>query len=295
MHFGMPMSGALLNTINIRLGARTISVLLRHSGSRLLFVNLRSLPLARSGFELLPANHRPLSYEVDSDLTRFDLTYEKVIGLGNPDFRWIRPTSEWSPMILNYTSGRTSAPKGVVHCHRGIFLVSTDSLIDWCVPHHPVFLWTLPMFHTNGWCFPWGVASVAGTNVCLRRFDGQLSRSLHGTVQILTTGAPPPDAVLARVESLGFAVSHGYGLTETAGVVVSCAWKGYHWDRLPAGERARMKARQGARMVMTTMDVVDEATAWSVPWDGLTMAEVVLRGGHVMLGYLKDRGDGKGN
>ncbi|XP_028547993.1 probable acyl-activating enzyme 5, peroxisomal, partial [Dendrobium catenatum] len=145
-------------------------VLLRHSGSRLLFVDILSLPLARSAFELLPADHRPPllipiedPYEDDSDLTGFDLTYEKVLGLGDPDFRWIRPTSEWSPMILNYTSGTTSAPKGVVHCHRGIFLVSTDSLIDWCVPHHPVFLWTLPMFHANGWCFPWGVAAVAGT------------------------------------------------------------------------------------------------------------------------------------
>ncbi|KAI0510157.1 hypothetical protein KFK09_010757 [Dendrobium nobile] len=327
MHFGVPMSGAVLNTINTRLDSRTISVLLRHSGSRLLFVDLLSLPLVRSAFELLPADHRPPllipiedPYEDNSDLTGFDLTYEKVIGLGDPDFRWIRPTSEWSPMILNYTSGTTSAPKGVVHCHRGIFLVSTDSLIDWCVPHHPVFLWTLPMFHANGWCFPWGVAAVAGTNVCLRRFDGPAvfaaiadnrvthlcgapvvlnmlanspptaSRSLHGTVQILTAGAPPPAAVLARVESLGFAVSHGYGLTETAGLVVSCAWKGYHWDRLPAGERARMKARQGVRTpMMTTMDVVDEATARSVPWDGLTMGEVVLRGGHVMLGYLKDK------
>ncbi|KAK8947254.1 putative acyl-activating enzyme 5, peroxisomal [Platanthera zijinensis] len=326
MHFGVPMSGAVLNTINTRLDARTVSVLLRHSGARVLFVDPLSLSLARSALELLPAGDSPPllipiedPYENSLDLTGFDLTYEKFLNLGDPEFRWIRPASEWSPIILNYTSGTTSAPKGVVHCHRGIFLVSLDSLIDWSVPQHPVLLWTLPMFHANGWCFPWGVAAVAGTNVCLRRFDGPdvfaaidshrvthlcgapvvlnmlantppaKRRPLNRTVKILTAGAPPPAAVLARVESLGFAVSHGYGLTETAGLVVSCAWKGEKWDKLPAGERARMKARQGVRTPsMASMDVIDGETGRSVPWDGVTMGEVVLRGGHVMLGYLKD-------
>ncbi|KAG0454141.1 hypothetical protein HPP92_025445 [Vanilla planifolia] len=326
MHFGVPMSGAVLNTINIRLDARTVSVILRHSGSRVLFCDLLFLSLARAALDLLPSDHsHPLlipiddSFEDASILTGFELTYEKLLDLGDPEFLWIRPKSEWSPMILNYTSGTTAAPKGVVHCHRGICLVSLDSLIDWCVPQHPVYLWTLPMFHSNGWCFPWAIASVAGTNVCLRSFDGptvfaaiadnrvthvcgapvvlnmiantppSTRRQLPGTVRILTAGAPPPAAVLARVESLGFVVSHGYGLTETGGLVVSCAWKGDHWDRLPAGERARMKARQGVRTpIMTAMDVVDGATAQSVPWDGKTLGEVVLRGGHLMLGYLKD-------
>lgn len=326
MHFGVPMSGAVLNTINTRLDARTVSVILRHSGSRILFADTLSFSLARSALALLPADHTPPliipiedPYEDSPDLTGFDLTYEKLLNLGDPEFRWIRPASEWSPMILNYTSGTTSAPKGVVHCHRGIFLVSIDSLVDWCVPQHPVYLWTLPMFHANGWCFPWAISAVAGTNICIRRFDGAAvlaaiadnrvthlcgapvvlnmlantppsdRRPLHGTVKILTAGAPPPAAVLARVESLGFVVGHGYGLTETGGLVVSCAWNGEQWDRLPASERARLKARQGVRTpLMTAMDVVDGATGRSVAWDGATLGEVVLRGGHVMMGYLKD-------
>ncbi|PKA48483.1 putative acyl-activating enzyme 5, peroxisomal [Apostasia shenzhenica] len=329
MHFAVPMSGAILNTINIRLDARTVSVLLRHSDARLLFVDPQSLPLARSALALLPSDHRsPLLIPIDDpyeDPTAAaaaatdGLTYEKLVELGDPDFRWIRPKSEWDPMILNYTSGTTSAPKGVVHCHRGAFLVTVDSLVDWFVPQHPVYLWTLPMFHSNGWSFPWGIAAVAGTNVCLRRFDGPTifaaiadnrvthlcgapvvlnmlansppseRRPLPGPVQILTAGAPPPAAVLARAESLGFCVSHGYGLTETGGIAVSCAWKANNWNRLPAAERARLKARQGVRTpTMAAVDVVDGATGKSVPYDGVTMGEVVLSGGFIMLGYLKD-------
>ncbi|RLN09241.1 2-succinylbenzoate--CoA ligase [Panicum miliaceum] len=247
-HFGVPMSGAVLNTINTRLDARTVSVLLRHSGSRLVL--------------------------------------------------------------------------GVVHCHRAIFLVTLDSLVDWAVPPRPTYLWTLPMFHTNGWSFPWGMAVVGGTNVCLRRVDAaevyatiarrgvthmcgapvvlNMLANAPGKVHILTAGEPPPAAVLHRTEAAGFEVSHGYGLTETAGVVVCCSWKG-EWNKLPASERARLKARQGVRTPGTTeMDVVDSDTGRSVPRDGATMGEVVLRGGCVMLGYLNDdeatraaiRGDG---
>jgi len=179
-------------------------------------------------------------------------------------------------MILNYTSGTTSAPKGVVHCHRAIFLVTLDSLVEWAVPPRPTYLWTLPMFHTNGWSFPWGMAVVGATNVCIRRVDAAevyatiarrgvthmcgapvvlnilanapegARRPLPGKVRILTAGAPPPAAVLHRAEAAGFEVSHGYGLTETAGVVVCCSWKG-EWNKLPASERARLKARQGVR------------------------------------------------
>nr|CAD1840825.1 unnamed protein product [Ananas comosus var. bracteatus] len=180
MHFGVPMSGAVLNTINTRLDPRTISVLLRHSSSKLVFVDPLSLPLLLSALPSSPPPTPPLVVPIDDPyeheqappLHSFPTTYEKLLEeKGDPEFQWVRPRSEWDPMVLNYTSGTTSAPKGVVHCHRGLFLVTVDSLVDWSVPPHPVFLWTLPMFHTNGWSFPWGVAAVAGTNVCLRRVD----------------------------------------------------------------------------------------------------------------------------
>ena len=219
-------------------------------------------------------------------------------------------------MILNYTSGTTSSPKGVVHCHRGTFAITIDSLIDWAVPKQPVYLWTLPMFHANGWSFPWGMAAVGGTNICVRKFDAAIvyglierhgvshmcgapvvlnmltnspdNKSLKKPVQILTAGAPPPAAVLFRTESLGFVVGHGYGLTETGGLMVSCAWKP-HWNKLPATERARLKARQGVRTIgMAEMDVVDQESGEGVKRDGTTLGEVVLRGGCVMLGYYKD-------
>ncbi|KAJ4705685.1 AMP-dependent synthetase/ligase [Melia azedarach] len=219
-------------------------------------------------------------------------------------------------MILNYTSGTTSSPKGVVHCHRGIFIMTVDALIDWSVPKQPVYLWTLAMFHANGWSFPWGMAAVGGTNICLRKFDAAIIYSLirkHGVthmcgapvvlnmisnspdskplqkpVHILTAGAPPPAAVLFRTESLGFIVSHGYGLTETAGLVVSCAWKS-QWNRLPATERARMKSRQGVRTIgFTEVDVLDPESRLSVTHDGESLGEIVFRGGSLMLGYLND-------
>jgi acyl-CoA synthetase (AMP-forming)/AMP-acid ligase II len=327
MHFGVPMSGAVLNAINTRLDARTVAVLLRHSGSKLVFVDPASKQLTRDALQQLPPEHPaprvvpvedPHEKEFPPIADPSVLTYERLLARGDPEFAWVRPASEWDPMILNYTSGTTSAPKGVVHCHRGIFLVTVDSLVDWAVPPQPTYLWTLPMFHANGWSFPWGVAVVGGTNVCLRRVDAAevyaaiarrgvdhlcgapvvlnmlanapdaARRPLPGKVRILTAGAPPPAAVLDRTEALGFEVSHGYGLTETAGLAVSCAWK-RGWNRLPASERARLKARQGVRTAgMAEVDVVDGETARGVPRDGSTMGEIVLRGGCVMLGYLDD-------
>lgn len=334
LHFAVPMCGAVLNNINTRLDARTVSVLLRHGGPNLIFVDLQSRAVVLEALSMLPrSSERPFLVLIADDGADDELgnpptsspgdagfwcTYESLVERGNPDFQWIRPASEWDPMILNYTSGTTSSPKGVVHCHRGIFSITVDSLVDWAVPKQPVYLWTLPMFHANGWSFPWGLAAAGGTSICLRKFDAttiyQLIRR-HGVthmcgapvvlnmlssgsgadaeplkhpVKILTAGAPPPAAVLFRTESLGFEVSHGYGLTETAGLVVSCAWKP-QWNRLPAGERARLKARQGVRTVaMTEVEVVDPESGAPVRRDGSTLGEIVLRGGCVMLGYLKD-------
>lgn len=325
MHFAVPMSGAVLNTINLRLDARTVSVLLQHGEAKLLFFDPLSLSLAEDAIALFPPTMTPPTLIPIDDpyeplqSSKYSLTYEKLIEMGDPDYRWIRPKSEWAPMVLNYTSGTTSSPKGVVHCHRGLFIITVDTLINCSVPKNPMYLWTLPMFHANGWSFPWGVAAMGGTNVCLRKFDAAAiydaiseHRVTHlcgapvvlnmlanapasarkplpdHKVHILTAGAPPPAPVLHRAEALGFSIGHGYGLTETAGLTVSCAWKG-EWDRLPADERARMKARQGVRTLgMAEIDVIDGASGRSVPRDGATMGEIVLRGGCIMIGYLKD-------
>ncbi|GMI71796.1 hypothetical protein like AT5G16340 [Hibiscus trionum] len=322
LQFAVPMSGAILNNINTRLDGRTVSVILLHCEPKLLFVDSLSHSLALEAVSLFPRDKTPplLVYINDHDDaavdSRFCCTYESLVEKGDPNFKWVRPKSEWDPIVLNYTSGTTSSPKGVVHSHRGIFTMTIDGLIDWEVPKQPVYLWTLPMFHANGWCYTWGMAAIGGTNVCVPKFDASIIYNLirkHGVnhmcgapvvlnmlsnspeikplenpVKILTAGAPPPAAVLSRTESLGFVVSHGYGLTETGGLVVSCAWKG-EWNKLPLTERARLKSRQGVRTLgLTEADVVDPESGLSVKRDGSTLGEIVLKGASVMLGYFKD-------
>ncbi|CAM0902327.1 unnamed protein product [Alopecurus aequalis] len=301
--FGVPMSGAVLNTINTRLDARTVSVLLRHSGSKLVLVDAALLPVLDDALRLLPVGHPAPRVVLVEDPYEKDLppapasalmTYEGLLETGDPEFAWVRPESEWDPMVLNYTSGTTSAPKGngPRSCGRCPCSTATDGA--------------------------WGMAVVGGTNVCLRRVDAGevyetiarhgvthlcgapvvlnmlanapegVRRALPGKVRILTAGAPPPPTVLHRTEAIGFDVSHGYGLTETAGIVISCAWKG-EWNSLPVSERARLKARQGVRTPgMAEVDIIDTETGRSVPRDGATMGEIVLRGGCVMLGYFND-------
>eukprot|EP01018_Ginkgo_biloba_P002327 Gb_11685 [translate_table: standard] len=325
MHFAVPMSGAVLNTVNIRLDARTMAVQFRHCQPKFVFVDYQFLPLVMEALREVSHNPRLVVIEelVDgkenpTTKTTRTVTYERLVQEGDPGFEIRWPKDEWQAMVLNYTSGTTSAPKGVVHSHRGLYIVAMDGLLTWGVKSKPIFLWTLPMFHANGWCYPWGIAAVGGTNICIRRVDAKTiyaSIKEHGVthlcgapvvlnmiananpseriplstrVEILTAGAAPPAAVLFKTEELGFSVTHGYGLTETGGLAISCAWKS-EWDRLPAKERARMKARQGVRVpCIAEADVKDPNTMASVPRDGLTMGEIMLRGSCIMKGYLKN-------
>lgn len=323
MNFAVPMAGAVLNSINLRLDARTVSIMLRHCESKLIFVDCLSKDALMEALSMFPAESpRPAVVLITDDEFpterggEFVDTYEGLIEKGDPGFNWIRPRSELDPIVLNYTSGTTSAPKGVVHSHRGAFLMTLDSLNQWPMPSQPVYLWTLAMFHANGWSYTWGMAAVGAANICLRKFDAAVIyaaiknhhvthmcgapvvlnmlsnfpgvKPLSQPVYIMTAGAPPPAAVLFRAESLGFVVSHGYGLTETGGLVVSCTWKN-KWNKFPAEERAKLKARQGVRTIaMTEVDVVDPETGRSVKRDGATLGEVVFKGGCIMLGYLKD-------
>ncbi|KAL3651839.1 putative acyl-activating enzyme 6 [Castilleja foliolosa] len=320
LQFAVPMAGCVLNNINTRLDARAISTILRHSESRAVFVDarLRSLVLESISLLIKPPILILIENEEDNgDIRGFNCCYEEdMVMKGNPDFNWVRPENEWDPMTLNYTSGTTSSPKGVIHSHRSCFIITFDSLINWSVPKQPVYLWTLPMFHSNGWSYTWGMAAVGGTNICLGKFDAgviyaainkykvshmcgapvvlnmlandRCAKPVEHPVEFMTGGAPPPAAVVLRTESLGFIVSHGYGMTEVAGVVVSCAWKS-KWNMFSAGERARLKARQGVRTLgLTEADVVDLESGESVRKDGVTVGEIVLKGGSVMLGYLKN-------
>ncbi|KAJ8762868.1 hypothetical protein K2173_022997 [Erythroxylum novogranatense] len=321
LQFAVPMSGAVLNNINTRLDACTLFNLLTHSESKLVFVDsfFSSLVLeAVSMFSKPPVLVLIVDDNDDASPTvDFITTYEEMVENGDSDFKWVRPKSEWDPIVLNYTSGTTSHPKGVVHCHRGIYLVTVDYLVNWAIPKNPVYLWTLPIFHSNGWSFPWGMAAVGGTNICLRKVDAAKiyrlikqhgvthmcgapvlfniltnsphSEPLKNPINFMTGGSPPPVPMIVKAESLGFIVTHAYGLTEVAGPVVTCAWK-QQWDNLPPTERARLKARQGVRTAgVTAVDVVDAETGGSVKRDGYTVGDIVLKGGCVMLGYLKDQ------
>ncbi|VVA92090.1 unnamed protein product [Arabis nemorensis] len=323
LQFAVPMSGAVLNNINPRLDAHALSVLLRHSESKLVFVDHHSISLVLEAVSFLGKDKKPHLVLLNDDeaddsssATDFLDTYEGIMKKGDSRFKWIRPQTEWQSMVLNYTSGTTSAPKGVVLSHRAIFMLTVSSLLDWSLPNRPVYLWTLPMFHANGWGYTWGTAAVGATNVCTRRVDAPTiydlidrhhvthmcaapmvlnmltnypsRKPLENRVQVMTAGAPPPAAIISRAESLGFNVGHGYGLTETGGPVVSCAWK-REWDHLDPLEKARLKSRQGVRTIgLADVDVRDRITGKSVEHDGVSVGEIVLKGGSVMLGYYKD-------
>ena len=320
-HFGVPMTGAVLNTINIRLDAETVAFILAHGEARVLLTDREFSPVIADALNRL--DRRPYVIDIDDPAATGgecigDTDYEGFVASGDPDFAWQPPGDEWDAIALNYTSGTTGDPKGVVYHHRGAYLNALGNQIAQAIPPHPVYLWTLPMFHCNGWCFPWTVTALAGTHVCLRRVEAEPvyraiaedgvthfcgapivlnmlanapaaeKRPLPRRVEAMTAGAPPPATVIEAMESAGFRITHVYGLTETYGPDVVCAWH-TDWDALPARDRAGLKARQGvAYPVQEEVMVADAGTLEPVPKDGETMGEVFHRGNIVMKGYLKN-------
>ncbi len=324
-HYGVPMAGAVLNTINTRLDADTIAYILDHGEAKVVVVDREFVPLLRLALTMTqgPA---PLVVEVDDPEaapaaranTLGGIDYEALLAEGDPAYPWAMPGDEWDAITLNYTSGTTGRPKGVVYHHRGAHLLAVGNVLSAGMGRQPVYLWTLPMFHCNGWCFPWTICAVAGTHVCLRAVRGSAMWALmaeHGVthmcgapivmatlldtpegeqrplphqVQFVVAGAPPPESVLARMKAAGFAVLHVYGLTEVYGPAVVNEWN-TAWETKPAAEQAALMARQGVRyLALEGLDVMDPATMAPVPADGATMGEVMMRGNVVMKGYLKD-------
>lgn len=321
-HYGVPMTGAVLNTLNTRLDAAAIRFCLEHGEAKILITDREFSRIAGPALEGM--EKRPLVIDVD-DLeydgpgeTLGELGYEAFLAAGDPEADWALPADEWDAISLNYTSGTTGDPKGVVYHHRGAALLALGNVVTGGLGQHPVYLWTLPMFHCNGWCFPWTLSVVAGTHVCLRQVRSEAMYRLmaeHGVthlcgapvvmqllinasdaerrplprrVSFFTAAAPPPEAVLAGMSEAGFDVTHLYGLTESYGPAVVNAWHA-DWDALAADQRAAKKARQGVRYpVLEALDVRDPETMESVPADGKTMGEVMMRGNVVMRGYLKN-------
>ena len=320
-HFGVPMTGGVLNALNTRLDAATIAFILEHGEAKLLIADREYSGVI--GEALARMASPPPVIDIDDPLAQGgellgEMDYEAFIAAGDPGYVGVPPADEWQAISLNYTSGTTGNPKGVVYHHRGAYLNAIGNALAWEMPQHPVYLWTLPMFHCNGWCFPWGITALAGTHVCLRRVEAKAiydaiaehgvthmcgapivlgmivnakegeRRAFDHTVEVMTAAAPPPPAILEAIEARGFHVTHVYGLTEVYGPATVCAWH-EEWNALsPAGQAAK-KARQGVRYpVMEDMMVADPATLEPVPQDGATIGEVMLRGNIVMKGYLKN-------
>jgi fatty-acyl-CoA synthase len=321
-HFGVPMSGAVLNALNTRLDATTLAFILEHGEAKLLLTDREFSPaikdaLARCGRRIEVIHVDDPEYRGPGERLG-ERGYEELLEGGDPQWSWRWPADEWDAISLNYTSGTTGNPKGVVCHHRGAYLNAVCNIVTWGMPHHSVYLWTLPMFHCNGWCFPWTMAANAGVNVCLRRveaapiFDAikahqvthycgapivhsllinapeELKRGIGHRVSGMVAAAAPPAAMIEGMERMGFDITHVYGLTEVYGPATVCA-KQPEWDALDVTERARLNGRQGVRYLMEEgLAVMDPETMQPVPADGETMGEIMFRGNITMKGYLKN-------
>ena len=320
-HFGVLMTGGVLNALNIRLEAETLAYILDHGEAKVLITDREFSSVIKDTLNRLKAP--PLVIDIDDPLAEGgeligEISYENFIADGDEDFSWSLPEDEWQAVSTNYTSGTTSHPKGVVYHSRGAHLLAVDNVLSWSMPRHPIYLWTLPMFHCNGWCFPWTITLLAGTHVCLRKVTaaniyssitehgvthlcgapivvgmianaGEAERKvLPNPVNIMTAAAPPPPTVIARMEEIGFKVTHVYGLTETYGPSVVCAWQ-EDWDSLDPTQQAVMKGRQGVNYPgLVGLMIADSESLEPFPKDGKTLGEVFMRGNIVMKGYFKN-------
>ena len=325
-HFGIPMAGAVLNALNTRLDPESVAFMLNHGEAKVVIVDPEFSGVMKKALEIAKKESGREFLVIDVEENEFDvpgerlgkLTYEKFLSEGDPQFAWQVPADEWQAICLNYTSGTTGNPKGVVYHHRGAAINAVSNILDWDINKHPIYLWTLPMFHCNGWCFPWTVAARAGINVCLRRVDAQhifaaikdhavthycaapivhnllvnapdeLKEGVPAGVKGLIAGAAPPASIIEGMEKLGFDLTHVYGLTEVYGPAAVCV-KQDEWNEVDIGERARLNARQGVRYHMQqAIAVLDPETLEPVPADGETMGEIMFKGNIAMKGYLKN-------
>ncbi|HZH07430.1 MAG TPA: acyl-CoA synthetase [Lautropia sp.] len=325
-HYGVPMTGAVLNTINTRLDAATVAFMLDHCSAKVLITDTEFAPVVKQALALLRTGGKALPFVVDvadpvcegAGERLGEIEYEAWLAGGDPAHLAMLPEDEWDAIGLNYTSGTTGSPKGVVVHHRGAYLNAVNNVISWHLPRHPIYLWTLPMFHCNGWCFPWTIAAVAGTHVCLRRVEAkaildairdhrvshycgapivhsmlinapaELKQGIDHEVKCMVAGASPPAAMIAGMEEIGFKLTHVYGLTEVYGPAAACSHQ-RAWEELDLEGRVRMNARQGVRyQLQEGMTVLDPVSMKPVPPDGETLGEVMFKGNITMKGYLKN-------
>ena len=323
-HFGVPMAGAVLNALNTRLDPAAVAFMLDHGEAKAVIVDPEFAGIMARALELRERRTPLLVIDVEDEVYTGpvqrvgSVRYDEFVAGGDPSFAWRMPDDEWDAIALNYTSGTTGNPKGVVYHHRGAATNAISNILEWDMPKHPVYLWTLPMFHCNGWCFPWTLAARAGVNVCLRKVEAaamveaikthgvthycgapivhgllvnageELRRGLPTGVKAMVAGAAPPASMIEGMERLGFDLTHVYGLTEVYGPATVCP-KHAEWNEVDIGERARLNARQGVRYhLQQGARVLDPQTMQPVPWDGETMGEIMFRGNIVMKGYLKN-------